>query len=179
MDRYNRFRFTVELPAQADLYIETVILCFRYKVNGQEFWDNNSGKNYLVRVSSQLPPPTIEVSDKPKMPRCRTKFRFSERYNLATSLRTTSTLLATNESAQSEMHELRKHLSSPSKWENHKRSNLDLSSTAYKEMTQQLCFFQPEDTTKRLDDISQLISHLSSDGSAELSRTPNFHNPSV
>jgi hypothetical protein len=37
VDRYNRFRFTIELLAQANLYIETMILYFRYKANEQEF----------------------------------------------------------------------------------------------------------------------------------------------
>ena len=37
-------RFTFELPINGD----DVIFCIQYKTGGQEFWDNNRGKNYTV-----------------------------------------------------------------------------------------------------------------------------------
>jgi Carbohydrate/starch-binding module (family 21) len=45
---YDRFGFTIALPAQAEAM--TVTICVRYQVAGQEFWDSNSGKNYFINI---------------------------------------------------------------------------------------------------------------------------------
>lgn len=53
-DGYDRFSFNIKLEDRASLENKTLLLCIRYNVNGQEFWDNNSSMNYetlLVRAS--------------------------------------------------------------------------------------------------------------------------------
>jgi len=47
-DGYDRFNFNIKLADQANLASKTLLLCVRYNVNGQEFWDNNNSMNYQV-----------------------------------------------------------------------------------------------------------------------------------
>lgn len=47
-DGYDRFNFNIKLADQANLESKTLLLCVRYQVNGQEFWDNNNSINYQV-----------------------------------------------------------------------------------------------------------------------------------
>lgn len=47
-DGYDRFNFNIKLADQANLESKTLLLCVRYHVNGQEFWDNNASINYQV-----------------------------------------------------------------------------------------------------------------------------------
>ncbi|ORY15103.1 putative phosphatase regulatory subunit-domain-containing protein, partial [Clohesyomyces aquaticus] len=47
-DGYDRFNFNIKLADQANLASKTLLLCVRYNVNGQEFWDNNGSMNYQV-----------------------------------------------------------------------------------------------------------------------------------
>jgi hypothetical protein len=47
-DGYDRFNFNIKLADQANLASKTLLLCVRYTVNGQEFWDNNGSMNYQV-----------------------------------------------------------------------------------------------------------------------------------
>jgi len=47
-DGYDRFIFNIKLADQANLESKTMLLCVRYNVNGQEFWDNNNSMNYQV-----------------------------------------------------------------------------------------------------------------------------------
>lgn len=47
-DGYDRFNFNIKLADQANLESKTLLLCVRYQVNGQEFWDNNGSINYQV-----------------------------------------------------------------------------------------------------------------------------------
>ncbi|KAK4969222.1 hypothetical protein LTR66_011743 [Elasticomyces elasticus] len=63
-DGCDRFTFNIKLSDQANLEAKTLLLCIRYNVNGQEYWDNNDNTNYQVdfvktvrpaRVSIQLP----------------------------------------------------------------------------------------------------------------------------
>ncbi|KAL2712519.1 protein phosphatase 1 regulatory subunit 3C-B [Vespula squamosa] len=42
---YDTFRFRLTLPLKSDI----IEFCVRYRTDGQEFWDNNEGKNYVVR----------------------------------------------------------------------------------------------------------------------------------
>ncbi|KAG7406231.1 Protein phosphatase 1 regulatory subunit 3C [Fusarium oxysporum f. sp. rapae] len=43
---YDFFVFTIELSDIVNLESKIAHLCVRYTVNGQEYWDNNSGRNY-------------------------------------------------------------------------------------------------------------------------------------
>ncbi|KNB04351.1 hypothetical protein FOXG_06487 [Fusarium oxysporum f. sp. lycopersici 4287] len=43
---YDFFVFTIELSDIVNLESKIAYLCVRYTVNGQEYWDNNSGRNY-------------------------------------------------------------------------------------------------------------------------------------
>lgn len=47
-DGCDRFNFNIKLADQANLESKTLLLCVRYQVNGQEFWDNNNSINYQV-----------------------------------------------------------------------------------------------------------------------------------
>jgi hypothetical protein len=47
-DGYDRFNFNIKLADQANLASKTLLLCVRYNVNGQEFWDSNNSMNYQV-----------------------------------------------------------------------------------------------------------------------------------
>lgn len=47
-DGYDRFNFNIKLADQANLESKTMLLCVRYQVGGQEFWDNNNSMNYQV-----------------------------------------------------------------------------------------------------------------------------------
>jgi hypothetical protein len=53
-DGYDRFNFNIKLADQANLESKTMLLCVRYQVNGQEFWDNNSSMNYQVDFSKKV-----------------------------------------------------------------------------------------------------------------------------
>lgn len=52
-DGYDRFNFNIKLADQANLESKTLLLCVRYSVNGQEFWDNNNSMNYQVDFSKK------------------------------------------------------------------------------------------------------------------------------
>lgn len=47
-DGCDRFNFNIKLADQANLESKTLLLCVRYQVGGQEFWDNNNAMNYQV-----------------------------------------------------------------------------------------------------------------------------------
>nr|POE62275.1 protein phosphatase 1 regulatory subunit 3a [Quercus suber] len=47
-DGCDRFNFHIKLSDQAHIDDKTLLLCIRYNVGGQDFWDNNSGSNYQV-----------------------------------------------------------------------------------------------------------------------------------
>ncbi|KAL6704836.1 hypothetical protein ACN47E_007519 [Coniothyrium glycines] len=53
-DGYDRFNFNIKLVDQANLESKTMLLCVRYQVNGQEFWDNNNSMNYQVDFSKRV-----------------------------------------------------------------------------------------------------------------------------
>ncbi|KAI9501504.1 putative phosphatase regulatory subunit-domain-containing protein [Coemansia spiralis] len=53
----DRFTFTLSLPAFVTASLPaTVAICTRYNVAGQEFWDNNKGSNYIVKISLPAAP---------------------------------------------------------------------------------------------------------------------------
>lgn len=47
-DGCDRFNFHIKLSDQANIDNKTLLLCARYNVGGQEFWDNNEGTNYQI-----------------------------------------------------------------------------------------------------------------------------------
>ncbi|KAG8630778.1 hypothetical protein KVT40_002397 [Elsinoe batatas] len=47
-DGFDRFTFSIRLADQANLETKTLLLCVRYNVAGQEFWDNNADTNYQI-----------------------------------------------------------------------------------------------------------------------------------
>jgi hypothetical protein len=53
-DGYDRFNFNIKLADQANLESKTLLLCVRYQVNGQEFWDNNNSINYQVDFTKKV-----------------------------------------------------------------------------------------------------------------------------
>jgi hypothetical protein len=55
-DGYDRFNFNIKLADQANLETKTMLLCVRYNVNGQEYWDNNRAMNFQVDFSKKVVP---------------------------------------------------------------------------------------------------------------------------
>ncbi|CAK4032282.1 carbohydrate-binding module family 21 [Lecanosticta acicola] len=47
-DGCDRFNFHIVLSDQANIDNKTLLLCVRYNVGGQEFWDNNNDRNFQV-----------------------------------------------------------------------------------------------------------------------------------
>jgi hypothetical protein len=45
---YDRFDFCINLDDTLHFESKTLLFCIRYSVNGQEFWDNNSGANFQI-----------------------------------------------------------------------------------------------------------------------------------
>lgn len=70
-DGCDRFNFNIKLSDQANIDNKTLLLCMRYNVGGQEFWDNNDNTNYqidFVKESKQAPksaPPTAGLGPRP------------------------------------------------------------------------------------------------------------------
>lgn len=50
-DGCDRFNFHIKLSDQANIDSKTLLLCVRYTVGGQEFWDNNLDRNYQIDFS--------------------------------------------------------------------------------------------------------------------------------
>jgi hypothetical protein len=51
-DGCDRFNFHIKLSDQANVDNKTILLCVRYNVGGQEYWDNNDDANYQIDFSS-------------------------------------------------------------------------------------------------------------------------------
>lgn len=47
-DGCDRFNFHIKLSDQANIDKKTLLLCVRYTVGGQDFWDNNNDTNYQI-----------------------------------------------------------------------------------------------------------------------------------
>ncbi|KTW28407.1 hypothetical protein T552_01669 [Pneumocystis carinii B80] len=47
-DDLDRFVFNIKLHELMNIENKTLYLCVRYKIPGEEFWDNNSGMNYKI-----------------------------------------------------------------------------------------------------------------------------------
>jgi len=54
-DGCDRFNFSIRLADQANIASKTMLLCVRYNVGGQEFWDNNNNQNYQIDFSESKP----------------------------------------------------------------------------------------------------------------------------
>ncbi|KAK5686868.1 hypothetical protein LTR17_026777 [Elasticomyces elasticus] len=65
-DGCDRFSFSIKLSDSANIDTKTLLLCVRYAVNGQDYWDNNNGLNYQVDFTTKsaikAQRPTISVS---------------------------------------------------------------------------------------------------------------------
>ena len=57
IDGCDRFNFHIKLSDQANVDTKTILLCVRYNVGGQEFWDNNDDINYQIDFSSVVKKP--------------------------------------------------------------------------------------------------------------------------
>jgi hypothetical protein len=53
-DGCDRFIFHIKLSDQANIDNKTLLLCVRYNVGGQEYWDNNEGTNYQIDFSKAV-----------------------------------------------------------------------------------------------------------------------------
>lgn len=47
-DGCDRFNFHIKLSDQANIDNKTLLLCVRYNVGGQDYWDNNDNTNYQI-----------------------------------------------------------------------------------------------------------------------------------
>ncbi|KAI9690612.1 MAG: hypothetical protein M1820_009969 [Bogoriella megaspora] len=47
-DGCDRFKFSIKLNDQTNLESKTLLLCIRYSVAGQEYWDNNDDMNFQI-----------------------------------------------------------------------------------------------------------------------------------
>ena len=57
-DGCDRFKFHIKLSDQAKIESRTMLICVRYNVGHQEFWDNNYEKNYRIDFSRAETKPT-------------------------------------------------------------------------------------------------------------------------
>lgn len=64
-DGCDRFNFHIKLSDQANIDTKTLLLCVRYNVGGQDFWDNNDDINYhidFIKAEKTAPKPTVAIS---------------------------------------------------------------------------------------------------------------------
>lgn len=54
----DRFNFHIKLSDQANIEDKTLLLCVRYNVGGQEFWDNNNNANYQIDFTRAVRQPS-------------------------------------------------------------------------------------------------------------------------
>ena len=86
--RYDRFQFSIKLLDQANLENKTLFLCARYRVKGQEYWDNNSRNNFQVNFTRKLANTWAYRTRGEHYP----SSPFSNRYNFDASLHAASTI---------------------------------------------------------------------------------------
>ncbi|KAJ2706378.1 hypothetical protein FB645_001650 [Coemansia sp. IMI 203386] len=63
----DRFRFVLPIDEDAVSNDTNIAMCVCYRVSNQEFWDNNSGANYLFRLS-HIQPAAVSSVSKPAAP---------------------------------------------------------------------------------------------------------------
>ncbi|GAB7360103.1 hypothetical protein MBLNU230_g7867t1 [Neophaeotheca triangularis] len=61
-DGCDRFTFSIKLSDQANIENKTLLLCVRYNVGGQEFWDNNDNTNYQVDFVKNVSQPSAHFA---------------------------------------------------------------------------------------------------------------------
>ena len=57
-DGCDRFNFHIKLSDQANIDNKMLLLCVRYNVGGQEFWDNNDDTNYQIDFTKVIKKPS-------------------------------------------------------------------------------------------------------------------------
>ena len=62
IDGCDRFNFHIKLSDQANVDNKTILLCVRYNVGGQEFWDNNDDINYQIDFNNVAKKPKKSVT---------------------------------------------------------------------------------------------------------------------
>lgn len=76
-DGCDKFNFNIKLSDSANIESKTMLLCVRYNVNGQDFWDNNSDRNYQIdfikatKKSKMLPNSSLGARPLAAIPRSR------------------------------------------------------------------------------------------------------------
>lgn len=70
---YDTFRFRLTLPVASNI----IEFCVRYRTEGKESWDNNEGKNYLVRKKQEPRVPTTRY-DSTQTAKCDGLFKGNE-----------------------------------------------------------------------------------------------------
>ncbi|KAG4304563.1 hypothetical protein PORY_001956 [Pneumocystis oryctolagi] len=53
-DGFDRFVFNIKLHELVNIQDKILYLCIRYRILGEEFWDNNSGMNYQIEFRKKL-----------------------------------------------------------------------------------------------------------------------------
>ncbi|SMQ48573.1 unnamed protein product [Zymoseptoria tritici ST99CH_1A5] len=67
-DGCDRFTFHIKLSDQANLDNKTLLLCVRYNVGGQEFWDNNDNTNFQIDFTKGIERKPANMSRLPNSP---------------------------------------------------------------------------------------------------------------
>ncbi|GAO52456.1 hypothetical protein G7K_6532-t1 [Saitoella complicata NRRL Y-17804] len=84
-DGQDRFKFVIRLHDLANLENKTMLFCVRYNVEGHEFWDNNSGRNFSVEFRRR---PQFSLPRRASYPHSRPTFsqpKFAHSQNAADS----------------------------------------------------------------------------------------------
>jgi len=127
-DQYDRFQFIIRLPCQSTVEQTTLLFCARYEVGGQEYWDNNSDKNFRVSFERDY---SVAVR----------KGYLSGRHLDTKGKRVNGEQGRSNEpSSQRYISEFRGLTPDSITWLLWNRSREDLNSPSYKHFIQEYCF---------------------------------------
>ncbi|KAM0716745.1 hypothetical protein Q7P37_008190 [Cladosporium fusiforme] len=58
-DGCDKFNFNIKLSDSANIESKTMLLCVRYNVNGQDYWDNNDDRNYQIDFVKSVKKPKV------------------------------------------------------------------------------------------------------------------------
>ena len=154
MGGYDQFQFAIEIPDQADLQTKTLLLCVRYRVNGQEHWDNNSGKDFHVNFTRRTSGKGRSAAGEDPHHR---SGRFSDRYNFGASLHAISRSTRHAEQTQNSVLESQGPNGSAclKPWTASIRSTSDVNSAAYQEMIRNFCHFKSWDSAISINESGQ------------------------
>jgi hypothetical protein len=162
-DGYDRFQFFINLENgsnRSNTSSRSLLLCARYIVKGKEYWDNNHEDNFYVQLKRKSIPvaPTRNLEE----PTTR-RDSLSERYSIKESLRprlqpeTTKHIYAVT--AEVEVEQKR-------------RPKVSIYSSAYKEMVQKYCYFEPDKDSKAQEDRRSTSTVLEADDGLRLKLAP-------